>query len=219
MPLRLLSLAGTAGIVLLALAGCGTVSREQCQAGDWYGIGVTDGREGRPESRIDDHAESCARFKLPIDRAAWDAGRTEGLREYCTPISGYANGVAGRTYHDVCSGPAGGSFITAYALGSDVHRARAEAERAAAEARRIEDEIDRIGSEIAELQDRLDDADRDRRGEIRDRIDRLRDRRFDLTTDAFAARRLALRAADEARMIEESSREAYARAFGVPPAI
>lgn len=207
-------------LVLMALAllsGCGTVSREQCQAGDWYQIGLVDGRNGEPGTLIAEHAKSCERYKLPVDGSAWERGRQDGLKDYCTPVSGFANGVSGKSYQNVCSGAAGADFLTAYSLGSEVHRARRIADEARAEARRAADYEDDLEDEIRRLRDRLDGASEEERAEIRERIRDLRSRRFDFVGDRFAARADAAAAERDADLTEARVRSTFIQVFGYPP--
>lgn len=55
---------------------------------------------------------------------AYDAGRSSGLRAYCTPDKGFLEGREGRTYRAVCSPPAERAFLDAYRDGKIIHAAR-----------------------------------------------------------------------------------------------
>lgn len=71
----------------LALAGCATLSKDQCLMGDWYDIGIQDGAEGYSPSRLAQHQEACAEFRVRPDRGAYQAGWDRGIGEYCTRIA------------------------------------------------------------------------------------------------------------------------------------
>lgn len=216
MPLT--RLPALAGLLLAALlAGCGTVSREECRIGDWTAIGLVDGRNGEAETRIADHQKTCARYDLPVDAAAWERGRQEGLKSYCTPISGFAQGVSGRGYRNVCSGRAGSDFLTAYGLGSELERVRRLVREARADARRMSDVEDDLDREIRRLHSRLDDAGLDEREELRERIRDLRSRRLDLIGDRFEVRRDVAEAERQAAFTEARVRDTFAGIFGYPP--
>lgn len=206
-----------AGGLLAGLQGCGTVSKADCEAGDWETIGLRDGRAGEPESLFASHAESCARYELPADKDGWMRGRERGLGEYCTPLSGFANGSAGREYQNVCTGAAAGSFLDAYGIGRDVGMARAEA-------RRAREEVDRVTSRLRETDDGIADAERDatsedpqRRKVARDRLRELHDLRFGLMRDLYAAERALPAAENAADVAEARGRDAFRRRFGYPP--
>lgn len=104
-------LAGRAILVLALtavgiLAGCAstTLSSDECKAADWRAKGVADGRAGQPASYFTRYVQECAGAAAP-DRAAWSAGREEGLLFFCTPAGAYEAGREGRAYSGVCPDP------------------------------------------------------------------------------------------------------------------
>ncbi len=104
-------------LAALATAGCASISKEECLAGDWRSIGYQDGLQGATPALLDQHAEACARHDVVPDAAVWRAGYEEGLVSYCTRVGGFQAGVQGRTYHDVCTGEAADTFLAAYSDG------------------------------------------------------------------------------------------------------
>lgn len=90
---------------LSVLAACDTITEDQCQAGDWRAIGFADGAAGRAPDMINTHARTCANVGVTPNVAAWNAGREEGLRQYCTPQNAYRIGANGTTLAPYC--PAG----------------------------------------------------------------------------------------------------------------
>ncbi len=113
-------------ILCLGLAGCATVSREECLAGDWTAIGARDGAEGREATAIfARHTRACARVDVTPDRTAWQAGYDAGLRQFCTPLGGLRAGEAGRPDRGLCPAGAQSGFQTGHALGFSAHRQRA----------------------------------------------------------------------------------------------
>lgn len=94
----------TVGAVAL-VAACDTISEDQCQAGDWRSIGFADGAAGRAPDTINTHARTCANVGVVPDAAAWNAGRAEGLQQYCTPQNAYRIGRNGTSLAPYC--PAG----------------------------------------------------------------------------------------------------------------
>lgn len=84
------------------LAGCATLSREQCRQGDWFGIGEADGRAGEQTSRLQQHAQACAEYGTGVDERQYLAGRDQGLREYCRLDNAFAAGLQGRRHQRVC---------------------------------------------------------------------------------------------------------------------
>lgn len=129
---RLLLTFGGVLALLLVLAGCATLSREECLRGDWYQIGVNDGQQGHQLARLDSHRSACRDTQAIIDEGAYQAGRDVGLVSYCTPVSGYRVAADGDQYGDVCPINSETQFLQGYVLGEQVYRAEqdiADAER------------------------------------------------------------------------------------------
>lgn len=119
-------------LLLIPLASCTTLSEDQCRAGDWYAIGVSDGAKGRLATYINKHATACADYGIRPDPVLWEKGRREGLTRYCLPETAWSEGARGHQLSPVC--PAVGlaqleraNFRgrTYYRIGQDI----AEAER------------------------------------------------------------------------------------------
>src|SRR5215468_2471108 len=85
------------------LAGCASMSKDECLAVDWRTIGYEDGVEGRSGDRIAEHRKACAKYGVRADLDLYQQGRNQGLREFCQPVNGYRLGVRGGTYYGVCS--------------------------------------------------------------------------------------------------------------------
>jgi len=89
--------------VLAALVGCASLSEDECRAGDWRGIGFSDGAQGRAPDYVERHQKACAKLGVAPDVRAWLAGRQEGLSRYCTPAKAYAVGRGGRSIAPYCT--------------------------------------------------------------------------------------------------------------------
>lgn len=153
-----LLLFGAASFGLLALAGCATLSREQCLQGDWHQIGVSDGQQGRPFSRLDDHRSACRDTPVPVNEEGYRAGRNVGLQTYCTAASGYRRGSAGDRYANVCPAASEARFLQGYGLGQQIFRARQSLQQAENNVTRIDDRIDDKRNDIDDLLDEIADA-------------------------------------------------------------
>lgn len=153
-----LLLFGAAGFGLLALAGCATLSREQCLQGDWHQIGVSDGEQGQPFSRLDDHRSACRDISVPVNEEGYRAGRNFGLQTYCTAASGYRRGSAGDRYANVCPAASEARFLQGYVPGQQLFRARQSLQQAENNVTRIEDRIEDKHEAIDELLDEIASA-------------------------------------------------------------
>lgn len=108
----------------LLLNSCATMTKSQCLEADWQAKGKEDGSLGWPTSRIDLHAKACERAKVVPDREAWLAGHKVGALEYCQPDSAYEQGLAGRTYHNICPKDLHRIFVPVYLVGYELKRLR-----------------------------------------------------------------------------------------------
>jgi hypothetical protein len=108
------------------LAGCGHAAVGDCGKADWYAIGQRDGREGHPDDRWTDYQGAC-RDKGPApDREAYENGRREGLREYCTDANGFRIGRGLSDYGYVCPPDLEKTFLAGRARGMGLKGCQAE---------------------------------------------------------------------------------------------
>src|SRR4051812_30684985 len=96
----------TAFSVLVALAACATMDRNQCVNADWYAVGLEDGARGRALERLGEHRGACAEYNVAPDTARYLAGRGEGLKSFCPYERGFSEGRAGNYHAGVCPAPA-----------------------------------------------------------------------------------------------------------------
>lgn len=174
--MRAFILAGACVGAVMALGSCATMSAEQCMAGDWSGQGYADGQSGLTMSRLDEHAEACAKHGVAPDAAAYAAGRRQGLLQYCTPRRGFEVGRTGSGYAGVCPSDLEADFMYGYRDGEVVHAA----EEALASAR---SRVDSLGSRLEELDEKIvakqaearaDGLTDEQREQIRNRIQEIR---------------------------------------------
>jgi hypothetical protein len=107
--------------LLLALAGCATMDRDECLAVDWRTVGFEDGAAGYAADRIGQHRKACAKHGVTPDLSAYQAGRQEGLREYCVPATGFRLGSQGGSYGGMCPADLEPTFLDAYQSGQQLY--------------------------------------------------------------------------------------------------
>lgn len=88
--------------ILFLLSGCATLSRDQCQQGDWFGIGLADGQVGQAMNRLDQHNKACAEYGIGVDSQQYLQGRAQGLNDYCRLDNAFDSGLRGQRYQRVC---------------------------------------------------------------------------------------------------------------------
>ncbi len=138
-------LLATAG---LALSGCASMSSEECMASDWSAIGYEDGARGYTSARFSTHRKACAKHGVTADFRAYQAGRDEGLVEFCQPSRGYNLGVSGGNYNGVCDVALEEEFLDAFRVGQQLYGLRWNVNQANAQIGAKERELERVESEI-----------------------------------------------------------------------
>jgi hypothetical protein len=110
--------------VLTGLPGCATLDKDECMVADWRLIGYQDGVAGRSSAALGTYRKDCAKHAVVPDLDAYQAGRAEGLTEYCVADNGYRLGSAGRSFSPVCPSHLEVDFRTAYKRGREIYLAR-----------------------------------------------------------------------------------------------
>ena len=118
----------------MALGACATMSASECRTVDWRTIGYEDGVSGYSGDRISVHRKACAKYGVSTDLAAYQAGRDDGLREYCQPANGFRAGAHGGEYAGICPASLETAFLRSFDTG---HRLYSLQERAADAAHRL----------------------------------------------------------------------------------
>lgn len=144
------------------LAGCSSISVEECQTADWYQTGYRDGQDGNNPNIVNDYASDCAEANIVVDKVAWQKGFSQGTRLYCAPNNGYVVGSQGRTYYGVCDSD---QFLKNYQLG------KLEYQR--------QQRLTELNNQIADLDRQISSADK---GDSK-KLERLRAQRKDLARE------------------------------------
>lgn len=129
-------------LALLVMGGCAGMSDEECLATDWSAVGYEDGARGYTSERFSRHRTACAKHGITADFGAYQAGREQGLLEYCQPGRGYDVGVSGGRYYGVCSPDREADFLDAYNAGYHLYTLRSNVNRANANIAARERELD-----------------------------------------------------------------------------
>ena len=105
----------------LTLAGCATMTpaerADACRNTDWERFGLNDGKLGVPVSARTREFQDCAEVGHPVDRTAYQIGRSKGLTSYCTAENGYRVGYEGRRYSKVCPSTLEPDFVQGFRRG------------------------------------------------------------------------------------------------------
>lgn len=129
-------------LALALLAGCASLSENQCQSGDWYGIGIRDGSNGRLPTYFQKHVKACSKYGITPLPDPWSKGRIEGLKLYCTPQKAYEIGRRGVRPAPVCTATEAAAMARPNAFGRKYYEIGQEI-------RRLQNEIDDLNVSIA----------------------------------------------------------------------
>jgi len=106
---------------MIALAGCATMSADQCATADWRALGFEDGSRGETLVKAARREDACADHGYAMNRAVYDNGRHAGLALYCTSQVAYGLGESGRSYTGVCVAHDEVGFLVAYKRGLELY--------------------------------------------------------------------------------------------------
>lgn len=132
----------------VVLAGCATLSKDECLTADWYQIGYEDGARGYPDTRISSHREACAKHGISPNFRDYQDGHGEGVINFCTPRNGFAQGKNGYQYSGICPPSLEGGFLDGYEAGREIYAVTSSIRNFESEQRRNENEISSMQQEI-----------------------------------------------------------------------
>jgi hypothetical protein len=137
-------LPGLVMAAIMLLQGCATLNREECMVADWRLIGYQDGVAGKSASAVGSYRKDCAEHAVVPDLDAYQAGRIEGLQEYCKVDNGYQLGRAGKGYATVCPADLEPGFRLAYNEGREIYIARSVVKRTRARIKTLQADLTHI---------------------------------------------------------------------------
>lgn len=167
---------------LILVAGCATLTKDECLYGDWRTIGYDDGAAGQPPARISEHQKSCVEYGITPDFTLYHQGYAQGVKLFCTRQNGYDKGVAGYSYAGICPPELEDAFLSGYQPGRELHHLRQEHNELANDLERIERILSTIAEEMREKKQLLfnDDTSNEQRRNIYHDMEHLKDERDDL---------------------------------------
>lgn len=137
-------------VASLLLVSCSHMTEKECQNADWFVIGKRDAARGDDNSNLSEYANSCAK-QGGVNLERFEAGRYEGLREFCTEEKGYHYAREGNEYAGGCPRSQKGGFWIGYERGRRDYKA---AEKAA-QLKAKEEELKKKERELEEKEEEL----------------------------------------------------------------
>ena len=147
------------GIVaaMAALAGCNSMSAQECQSTDWQTVGYEDGVNGYSGDRIGRYRNACSEHGVTPDLAQYQTGRDQGLTEFCKPANGFRVGARGAGYSGVCPADLDESFVDAYQSGRQLYALRSRVGSTQDQIYSMRSELDQIDKDLVSVAARIVD--------------------------------------------------------------
>jgi hypothetical protein len=130
-------------MIMILLASCATLSEDECKSSDWYSLGLQNGKAG--SNLLSGHTKACAEYGISPDISKYNKGMEQGLISYCTAENGYREGVAGKSYQQVCPIRVEAKFLKNYKLGKKIHDNLSKL-------RKLEGNVDRLRSQMTSIE-------------------------------------------------------------------
>jgi len=105
---------------MLFLASCATLSKSECQSGEWQAAGYKDASRGFTSSRFTSHVKACAKHDIAVDETLYTAGYQDGLKVYCQTEVGIKLGRTAERYRGICPANLETNFLYGYLEGLDI---------------------------------------------------------------------------------------------------
>lgn len=146
-------LASTVGILaaVAALSGCNSMSAQECLATDWRTVGYEDGVNGYTGDRIGRYRNACSEHGVTPNLAEYQAGRDQGLTEFCKPVNGFRVGAHGGGYSGVCPAELDPPFVDAYQSGRQLYTLRSRVGSTQGEIYSMHAELERIDRDLVSI--------------------------------------------------------------------
>lgn len=108
--------------LVLSMAGCATLDKENCLSADWQLIGFNDGVEGRDAGRLEQHRDACSDYGVVPQMDQYLLGYDQGVRRYCSALNGYKEARMGKALNAVCNGDLQPEFGRGFELGAQAYQ-------------------------------------------------------------------------------------------------
>ena len=136
-------------LLVIGLAGCATMSSDECATSDWTAVGYEDGSRGYTSERFSKHRKACAKHGITADFQAYQQGRSQGLVEFCQPGRGFNLGANGGQYKGVCSVELEADFLDAYRVGQQLYKLRSNVNSANSQINYKKHELEDIEDQVS----------------------------------------------------------------------
>lgn len=156
--MRTTAFRAVSGLFLVALmAGCATMTADECLVADWYRLGQQDAWDGRSADYLAQRSGDCREAGVAADTQAWYAGYEDGLIDFCTAERGFRYGQDGNHYRRICPPDLEVAFLGGYDLGFSLHAVNGRVSQSRSRLSQIERELRRERDRPTVDQDKIAD--------------------------------------------------------------
>ncbi len=141
-----------AAAAALVLAGCASMSTEECLVADWEAVGFEDGARGAGTENLGRYRKACAKAGVAPDFLSYERGRQAGLEQYCQAGVGYRVGSGGGVYNGVCPQHLEADFMAGYLDGREYYELRSAVSRAESRVAARKSELDDLREHLADVE-------------------------------------------------------------------
>ena len=139
----------------IALTGCATMNKQECETADWYQIGYEDGTRGYTEQRLAKHRQACARHGVTPVLRSYQDGYDEGVIPFCTLHNGFSQGKKGYEYTGICPSELEIEFLQGYNAGQEIYSVASSIDALTGRINRNDEKLDRLKKDIVSAETTL----------------------------------------------------------------
>jgi len=105
-------------LISLLISSCASLSKGDCNKGDWAEIGAKDAKKGLlGKKQLQKHQKACAQYQIEPNTKVYNAGYKQGLKQFCRREAGYNHGARGAKYYANCPVSLEQDFLAGYVPG------------------------------------------------------------------------------------------------------
>lgn len=127
------------------------MSEQECLATDWRTVGYEDGVNGFAGDHIARYRNACSEHGVTPNLSEYQAGRDQGLREFCKPANAFRVGARGAGYSGVCPAELDSPFVDAYQSGRQLYVLRSRVGSTQGEIYSMHAELEQIDRDLVSI--------------------------------------------------------------------
>lgn len=130
---------------MFIISGCASLTKGECNTGDWQKIGTKDGSRGLvAKEQLRKHQNACSKYQIRPNNKMYFSGYNNGIRQFCQHKVGFNQGSQGSKYLASCPVALERNFLKGYIPGLELAMDN------------IEDDIDDLRHRSFRLNKKLD---------------------------------------------------------------